>query len=313
MDHRVLAQKKASNRVCLLMVSWRQILEPCRVCFSSPPLGFVDIAFFEPFLFAMVTSQAVWPLWKTNRLECLDQAPPILYLILLQKIGSFKKETLNYTLSSCGGTPQLLRFSFCFSFFPFCCCLLDTDVFLNRLWLEGIKIHGRNVICRRWNVKEWLWQEDLLEEVPSIRCFFLIFRLASEVNSEKSLGLGQHQLHFLIFSSQLWQTQKCCNHLQSSFHFWSQSRSFWYLCLFLILLLHLLLLVVMCGLGRNDILVNGMKISGSAYKISGLRAFHHGTLLINVDMNALANYLNPNKAKLKVFFLSFMASILSAF
>jgi len=26
---------------------------------------------------------------------------------------------------------------------------------------------------------------------------------------------------------------------------------------------------------RNDILVNGMKISGSAYKISGMKAFHH--------------------------------------
>jgi len=51
--------------------------------------------------------------------------------------------------------------------------------------------------------------------------------------------------------------------------------------------------------GRNDILVNGMKISGSAYKISGMKAFHHGTLLINVNMNALQNYLNPNKLKLQ--------------
>jgi len=51
--------------------------------------------------------------------------------------------------------------------------------------------------------------------------------------------------------------------------------------------------------GRNDILVNGSKVSGSAYKLSGQRAFHHGTLLINVDMNALQHYLNPNKAKLK--------------
>ena len=52
--------------------------------------------------------------------------------------------------------------------------------------------------------------------------------------------------------------------------------------------------------GRNDILVNGVKISGSAFKMSGKRAFHHGTLLINVDMDALSKYLNVNKLKLKV-------------
>ncbi len=51
--------------------------------------------------------------------------------------------------------------------------------------------------------------------------------------------------------------------------------------------------------GRNDILVDNLKISGSAYKYSGDRALHHGTLLIDVDMNSLDRYLNPNKAKLQ--------------
>jgi len=51
--------------------------------------------------------------------------------------------------------------------------------------------------------------------------------------------------------------------------------------------------------GRNDILVGEHKISGSAYRISGMRAFHHGTLLINVNMDSLQRYLNPSKAKLK--------------
>jgi lipoate-protein ligase A len=51
--------------------------------------------------------------------------------------------------------------------------------------------------------------------------------------------------------------------------------------------------------GRNDITVGGRKVSGSAFKLTHDRAFHHGTLLMNVDLNALERYLNPNKEKLK--------------
>lgn len=51
--------------------------------------------------------------------------------------------------------------------------------------------------------------------------------------------------------------------------------------------------------GRNDILVDERKISGSAYKENNDRAFHHGTLLINADLTRLGNYLNPNKKKLE--------------
>lgn len=51
--------------------------------------------------------------------------------------------------------------------------------------------------------------------------------------------------------------------------------------------------------GRNDIIVGDRKISGSAYKLSADRAFHHGTLLINVDLGALGRYLSPSKQKLE--------------
>lgn len=51
--------------------------------------------------------------------------------------------------------------------------------------------------------------------------------------------------------------------------------------------------------GRNDILVDERKISGSAYKENNDRAFHHGTLLINADLTRLGNYLNPSKKKLE--------------
>ena len=55
--------------------------------------------------------------------------------------------------------------------------------------------------------------------------------------------------------------------------------------------------------GRNDLLVEGKKISGSAYKVqnhgSALQTIHHGTMLINTEKQALLKYLNPNKAKLE--------------
>jgi len=61
--------------------------------------------------------------------------------------------------------------------------------------------------------------------------------------------------------------------------------------------------------GRNDIEVNydgaSYKISGSAYKLKNdsttgrLRSLHHGTMLLNVDTNALSSYLTPDATKLK--------------
>ena len=55
--------------------------------------------------------------------------------------------------------------------------------------------------------------------------------------------------------------------------------------------------------GRNDLEVEtaeGMrKISGSAYKETPDRGFHHGTLLLNADLTRLANYLNPDPKKLQ--------------
>ncbi len=57
--------------------------------------------------------------------------------------------------------------------------------------------------------------------------------------------------------------------------------------------------------GRNDILVNEKKISGSAYKLNlgkngrrGGVSLHHGTILLNVDVSNMNRYLNPNKLKL---------------
>lgn len=51
--------------------------------------------------------------------------------------------------------------------------------------------------------------------------------------------------------------------------------------------------------GRNDILVDGKKVSGSAFRMTTQRAFHHGTLLIKTDMGKLPQYLTPDKTKLQ--------------
>ncbi|CAE8603839.1 unnamed protein product [Polarella glacialis] len=53
--------------------------------------------------------------------------------------------------------------------------------------------------------------------------------------------------------------------------------------------------------GRNDLTFEGKKISGSAFKHDAYRgvSLHHGTVLVNTDMQALSRYLTPDRRKLQ--------------
>ena len=51
--------------------------------------------------------------------------------------------------------------------------------------------------------------------------------------------------------------------------------------------------------GRNDLLVNGRKFSGHAFYNEDGNYFHHGTLMVNVNVNILGDVLNPSELKLK--------------
>ena len=51
--------------------------------------------------------------------------------------------------------------------------------------------------------------------------------------------------------------------------------------------------------GRNDILVEGMKISGNAQAFYKHRFLHHGTILFNADLTMLGKILNPKPDKIE--------------
>ena len=50
--------------------------------------------------------------------------------------------------------------------------------------------------------------------------------------------------------------------------------------------------------GRNDLTHEGLKFSGNAYYQSGDQRYHHGTLMVSVDPNAVEKYLRVSLLKL---------------
>ena len=50
--------------------------------------------------------------------------------------------------------------------------------------------------------------------------------------------------------------------------------------------------------GRNDILVDGRKVSGSARRVFRDRTLFHGTMLFDVDLSVLGRVLNPDAEKI---------------
>ena len=51
--------------------------------------------------------------------------------------------------------------------------------------------------------------------------------------------------------------------------------------------------------GRNDILVEGQKFSGNAFHEHKGRCYHHGTIMVDVELGELNKYLNVSKKKLE--------------
>ncbi|MBR2498916.1 MAG: lipoate--protein ligase [Clostridia bacterium] len=51
--------------------------------------------------------------------------------------------------------------------------------------------------------------------------------------------------------------------------------------------------------GRNDVVINGKKISGNAQTVYNGKIMHHGTLLFNANLDGLKNALIPNKLKMQ--------------
>lgn len=50
--------------------------------------------------------------------------------------------------------------------------------------------------------------------------------------------------------------------------------------------------------GRNDLTVNGKKFSGNAFCFRSKSAYHHGTILVNTDMEKMERYLRVSREKI---------------
>lgn len=51
--------------------------------------------------------------------------------------------------------------------------------------------------------------------------------------------------------------------------------------------------------GRNDVTVDGRKVSGNAFYRNGDFCYHHGTILVDADMEMMGRYLNVSAQKLR--------------
>lgn len=51
--------------------------------------------------------------------------------------------------------------------------------------------------------------------------------------------------------------------------------------------------------GRNDLLIDGRKFSGHAYYKQGDNRYHHGTILVDVNTEAMEKYLSASKNKMQ--------------
>src|SRR5690606_15678101 len=52
-------------------------------------------------------------------------------------------------------------------------------------------------------------------------------------------------------------------------------------------------------MGRNDIEIDGKKVSGTAQYATGGRMYTHGTLMLNVDLDSVSKALKPKKEKIE--------------
>jgi lipoate-protein ligase A len=50
--------------------------------------------------------------------------------------------------------------------------------------------------------------------------------------------------------------------------------------------------------GRNDLAIEGRKFSGNAFCFKSERAYHHGTLMVDTDLECLTRYLQAPQSKL---------------
>ena len=162
-------------------------------------------------------------------------------------------------------------------------CILsaNSDIFFNLAAEEFLLMHSKKDICMLWQSDESVVvgkHQNAMAEVNYLWTFKNNIPVARRLTGGGTVYHGPGNLNFTFIRNG--ETGKLVDFKR----FVTPIINY----------LHSLGILAEAG-SRNDILVNGLKISGNAEHVYKTRVLHHGTLLFNADLDKLKESIKVNK------------------